>query len=164
MVLCFLLEPANSASKEMWNAYEQETEIDTLFVGSSVSSATFDPLIINDESAFYMGTPSQAIRQTLSGVKKAFDEHEIKTVIYGMDFFVFQQAPLQNAVLTFENIKARKGKWFYEGVRYVCSEDVRDTEASINYWFPWIYNKISISTEKDTLHIAGRIHARIVGD
>lgn len=150
LILCFFLEPMEGGSVGMWNAYEQETEIDTLFVGASVTAATFDPLLINEEwgiQSFNMGTPSQAIRQTLSGVKKASGEHEIKTVIYGMDFFVFQQAPLQNAVLTFENIKARKGNWLYEGLQYICLEDVWATEASINYWFPWVYNKISISQE-----------------
>lgn len=160
MILCFLLEPANGASGEMWSAYEQETEIDTLFVGSSVSSATFDPLIINDESgiqAFNLGTPSQSIRQTFYAVKKVVLEHDIKLIVFGMDFFSLQENVSRKATLTFENKKAKSENWMIDGIRYICSEEVRGTEDSINYLFPWVYNSVNISGEAVVNNIKQKI-------
>lgn len=148
--LNFLLVPANGASESMWDAYELEQEIDTLFMGASVASATFDPLIIDRElgvQSFNMGTPSQAIVQTKNALEKVVSEHEINTVVFAMDFFSLQQGVSSRAALTFEKAKAEQGNGITEGIRYMCSEGVRDAEDSINYLFPWLYNQVSISWE-----------------
>lgn len=146
-LLSFLIEPAYGASDMMWKAYYQEEEIDTIFIGSSLCSATFDPLIYDSRlgaKSFNMGTPMQSIEQNITAVETAFEEHDIKTVIIGMGFFVLQEEPYEDAALTFEKELARnKGgiKGFAESLEYVFSEPAREKEQSVNYWFPWIYNK-----------------------
>lgn len=146
--LSFLFVPANGASESMWDAYGQEEELDLLFMGASIASASFDPLIIDKElcvKSFNMGTPSQAIVQTKNALERAVSEHEIKTVVFAMDFFSLQQGVSSRAALTFENAKAEQGNGIVEGIRYMCSEGVRDTEDSVNYLFPWLYNHVSVS-------------------
>ena len=146
-ILCFLIEPANGSSDTMWREYFREKEIDTIFIGSSLCSATFDPLIFNERlgvKSFNLGTPMQPLNQNLKAVKTALRDHDIKTVIIGMGFFVFQEEPFTEAEVTFEKELARNIggiQGIVKGIEYTFSEEVRGTEKSINYWFPWIYNK-----------------------
>ena len=141
MVLCFALEPVNGASETMWSEYFKEPELDTIFVGSSVCSATFDPKLINEKlgvKSFNMGTPSQAIPQSIDALETALKDHEVKTVVLGMGFFGLQDEPMNEAELTFEKALAReKGgiTGVMESIDYLMSEDVRDTEKSLNYFF-----------------------------
>lgn len=153
MLLCFLIVPANGASDTMWSQYYQEEEIDTLFIGSSVSATTFDPQIFDEVlgvKSFNMGTPAQAISQSIDALEVAFSEHEIRTVVLSVGFFAFQETSIDEAEMSFEMGRAR-GQGGLEGlcssVRWLMSEGVIGTEKSINYFFPWIYNNVTISID-----------------
>lgn len=90
-VLCFLIEPARGSSATMWEEYYKETEIDTIFIGSSLCSASFDPQIFDEKlgvKSFNMGTPMQPLDQNLTALETAFEEHQIDTVVIGMGFFI----------------------------------------------------------------------------
>lgn len=146
-LMSFLIEPVYGSSDTMWTEYYQEEEIDTIFIGSSLCSATFDPQIFNQKlgvKAFNMGTPMQALEQNITAVETALEEHKINTIVIGMGFFVLQEEPFEEAEVTFEKALARKKggvEGFLKSLEYVSSENVFQTEKSINYWFPWIYNK-----------------------
>lgn len=145
--LSFLIEPAYGSSDVMWKSFFHEEEIDTIFVGSSLCSASFDPNIFNEKlgvKSYNMGTPMQSLTQNITAVETALEEHEIKNIIIGIGFFVLQEEAHEPAALTFEKELARnKGgmKGFLESMEYVFGESAREKEQSINYWFPWIYNK-----------------------
>ena len=145
--MSFLIEPTYGSSATMWTEYEQEEKIDMIFVGSSLCSASFDPKVFNEKlgvRAFNMGTPMQPLEQNISAVETAFEEHEIDTVIIALGFFVLQEEPFEEAEVTFEKALARHQgglKGIKKGLEYCFSEDVLQTEKSINYWFPWVYNK-----------------------
>lgn len=151
LLLNFLLEPAAGASDTMWNEYYQEDKIDMVFVGSSVCSATFNPVVFNEKlgvCSFNMGTPSQAIGQSLDALEVAFREHEIKRVVLGLGFFSLLEAPSDAAEMTFEKAYARRQggvKKIIENAEYIISENVINKEKSINYFFPWLYNHVAIS-------------------
>lgn len=153
-LLCFLLEPESGASGRMWAGYYAEEELDMIFVGSSVSQQTFIPDIFNEYmgvKSYNMGTPSQAVPQTLRAIDVAVEEHDIDTVVFGMGFSTLKYGPISEAELTFESARARQ-KGGIQGVlgtlSYIYSEDVRGTEDSINFLFPWLYNYESISIGK----------------
>lgn len=149
--LCFLLEPARGASELMWRQYYKEKEIDTLFIGSSLCQTSFDPYIFDEEmgvQSFNMGTPLQAMPQTVRALKTAIADHELKTVIFGMGFSTLKYEPVEEAELTFEKARAKeKGgiKGIWESMKYIFSKDVRTGENSINYLFPWLYNREDFS-------------------
>ena len=151
VLLCFLLEPAEGASDTMWDEYYQEEELDTIFVGSSVCAASFDPKVFNRRlgiQSFNMGTPSQAITQSLDALEVAFSDHKIERVVLGLGFFGLQEAPLDEAEMTFERAYTRKKggiKGIIESIDYLVSENVIDTEKSINFFFPWVYNHVTVS-------------------
>ena len=165
-VLSFLIEPAQGASATMWKQYYKETEIDTIFIGSSLCSAAFDPLIFDEQlgvKAFNMGTPMQALEQNITALETAFEEHDIKTVVVGMGFFVLQEDTYEDAELTFEKALAReKGgiKGGLHGLEYVFSNAAYDNEKSVNYWFPWIYNKETYSWEVMMQNVKSKLMQR----
>lgn len=162
-IMSFLIEPAKGASDMMWSSYYKQKEIDTIFIGSSLCSATFDPKVFEDKlgvKAFNMGTPMQALSQNASALETALEEHAIDTVIIGMGFFVLQEEVYEVAELTFEKELARNSggiKGYLKSMKYVLSETVRDSEKSINYWFPWVYNAESYSLESIKKNVNSKI-------
>lgn len=146
-ILSFLIEPARGASDNMWKGYYSEEDIEMLFLGSSLSSASFDPAVFERElgvNAFNMGTPMQSIASNKRALQVAVEEHDIQTVIIGIGFFVLQEEPFRDAEMTFEKELARHTgglKGWKRSLEYVLSDNMRESEKSINYWFPWIYNK-----------------------
>ena len=164
MVLCFLIEPVRGSSGTMWEEYYREEELDTVFIGASFCAATFEPYIFDEQlgvKSFNMGTPLQAVKQNISALKTALEDHDIKTVVIGMGFFSLQEDSLEQAELTFEKAKAEKKGGFWgmaEGMKYIFSEDVRDTEKSINFLFPWLYNQQEISWEFISQNVVAKLN------
>ena len=158
-MLSFLLEPARGASEIMWGGYYAEEELDTIFIGSSLCQGTFDPVMFNEQlgiKSYNMGTPSQALPQTIRALEVALAEHDIETVIFGMGFSSLKLDVLDEAELTFEKARAKKRggiKGIADALSYLYSEDVRDEENSINFFFPWLYNREEISVEMITENI-----------
>lgn len=163
MVLSFLLEPARGSSDMMWMEYYQEEEIDVAFVGASFCQAAFVPYVVDEimgVNSFNMGTPLQAIEQTLSAVETLLEEHDVDTVVLGTGFFVLQYETLDEAELTFEKARARnKSGWdaLEDTLEYIFDEKVRDTEKSINYFFPWTYNHQTITAEYIKKNVTNKI-------
>jgi len=153
MLLSFLLEPAKGSSDTMWTEFYQEEEIDFAFVGSSFCSTAFVPYVVDEimgVNSFNMGTPLQAIGQTVSAVETLLEEHNVDTIVLGTGFFVLQYETLDEAELTFEKARARKKSGLdamEDTLAYIFDENVRDTEKSINYFFPWTYNRQKITSE-----------------
>ena len=162
-ILAFALEPNLGASDMMWSEYYAEDEIDTIFVGASVCSASFDPAVFNERlgvKSFNMATPSQAIEQTIYAVETALEDHQIKTVIFGMGFFTLKGDEVKAAELTFRNARNRKiggMEGMVEQIKYMFSEGTIDAEASINYMFPWTYNHVEMNWESISNNIVAKL-------
>lgn len=163
MLLSFLLETVNGASEMMWKGYYAQEEIDTIFIGSSLCQGTFDPQIFDERlgtESYNMGTPLQAMPQTLKALETALEDHDIKTVIFGMGFSSLKLDALEEAELTFEKARAQQ-KGGLEGVKialsYIWSEGVRMDENSINFFFPWLYNRDEISVESISYNVRGKL-------
>ncbi|MBR2403880.1 MAG: SGNH/GDSL hydrolase family protein [Lachnospiraceae bacterium] len=149
--LSFVLEPARGSSELMWKQYYKEDDIDTIFIGSSLCLTSFDPYIFDERlgvKSFNMGTPLQAMPQTVRSLEVAIADHDIKTVIFGMGFSTLKYEAVEEAELTYEKARAReKGgiQGFVEGLKYIYSDGVRTDEKSVNYLFPWLYNRVDLS-------------------
>lgn len=163
MLLSFLIEPASGASRRMWSGYYAEKELDMIFVGNSICQQGFIPDIFNEKlhvKSYNMGTPSQAALQSKQAIKTAFEEHDIKTVIYAMGFSSLKYVPIPEAELTFERERVR-GMHGMKGVlrtaSYIYSENMAEKEASINFWFPWLYNYEDYSKETIAKNVSGKL-------
>jgi len=164
--LSFLLEPVSGVSDSMWSEYSGEAEVDTIFVGSSVCATTFDARIFDEVlgvKSFNMGTPAQPIGQSMDAIEIAYKEHEIKTVIMGTGFFIFQEDPTEEAEMTFTigHARLRGGiEGIAESITYMLSEEVIGTENSINYAFPWLYNHVEISVDAIYQNVVEKLQAK----
>lgn len=164
MALSFLLEPADGASGVMWKEYYLEDEIDTIFVGSSVSESTFNPYVFDEilgVKSFNMGTPSQAVPQTLQTIESALKDHDIKTVIFGMNYSTFKYSVYDEAELTFHKARVRNMeslRTYTESIKYMLSEELRGSEKSINFLFPWLYNRIELNAASILTNVKGKLH------
>ena len=162
-LLTFLIVPVRGASGTMWEEYYQEDDLDTIFIGASFCAATFEPYIFNEQlgvKSFNLGTPLQAIGQTMSAVETVTKDFEINTIIIGMGFFSLQQGSYDKAELTFERAKAEKKggiEGILEGFNYVFSEEVRGTEKSIQYFLPWLYNQEEVSLSFISKNVAAKM-------
>ena len=146
----------------MWSGYYAQEEIDTIFIGSSLCQGTFDPRIFDERlgvKSYNMGTPSQAMPQTLRALEVALADHEIETVIFGMGFSSMKLYAVEEAELTFERARAQQ-KGGIESIKtalsYIYSEDVRNKENSVNYFFPWLYNRDEISVEMISYNVSAK--------
>lgn len=163
MLLSFLLEPVRGSSDTMWAEYYQEDEIDVAFVGSSFCSTAFVPYVVDEimeVNSFNMGTPLQAIGQTVSAVETLLKEHDVETVVLGTGFFVLQYETLDEAELTFEKARISKKtglEALKEMLEYILDKDVRTTEKSVNYFFPWVYNRQQITEQYVKNNVADKI-------
>lgn len=146
MLLSFLIEPASGASGRMWSGYYDEQNLDMIFVGNSVCQQGFIPDIFNENlsvKAYNMGTPSQAVPQSMRAIEVALEEHDIKTVVFAIGFSSLKYEPISEAELTFESARTRqKGgiKGALATLSYMYSPEVVSQEESVNFLFPWLYN------------------------
>jgi len=109
--------------------------------------------------SYNMGTPSQAMPQTMQAIKVAIEEHEIKTIVYAMSFSSLMYEPIPEAEITFESARVRK-KGGIEGlidtVEYMLSSEVIASEKSVNFLFPWLYNYEELTIEAMTENAQGK--------
>ena len=163
LLLCFLIEPANGASARMWSGYYAQEELDTIFVGSSVCQQTFIPEVFDEKlgvKSYNMGTPSQAMPQTLQAIEVAMEEHEIKTIVYAMGFSSLMYEPIPEAEITFESARVRKKGGIdgtIETIKYMFSEDVIASEKSVNFLFPWLYNYEELTVDAMVKNAEGKL-------
>lgn len=165
MILIFILEPKESESKIMWQGFYKEKNLNMLFIGSSVCQRSFNPYIIDDilkTNSFNMGTPAQLLQQTYVGINEAVKKHKIKAVIIGMGHFTLTQKENLNAEIAFTKAKAAKRnkiEKIKEIINFIFSNDHIKKTESINYFFPWIFNRVNIDYENISNNIKNKINS-----
>ena len=153
--LTFLLEPAESSSSDnMWYGYQNQDQLDTIFVGSSLVSRSMDPEQFDQKvgtHSYNMGTNAQMFAQSYTAVETAWREHKIQNVILGIGYFEFQSRQgLGNEVAFYRARNHYSSLWesFGNNARYVFHPDNFESSVSINYFFPWVYDHVTV-TGKD---------------
>ena len=162
-LLKFMLEPYGSASQVMWDDYHKEDSLDQIFVGSSLCYVGISPYVVDDimgTNSFNMGTPSQYLAQTELAIKTAIEDHDIKRVVMCLGYFSLTGERSTIAEVAFLRAKVKEANLWEKlttYVNYAFDEDIVGTPASLNYFFPWIYNSVSLDS------IGSNIQAKIEG-
>ncbi|MBO4352831.1 MAG: hypothetical protein J5818_04990 [Eggerthellaceae bacterium] len=145
----FALAPYGSKSEVVWSEFRQTDDIDTICLGSSLAAHAYDPAAVDPicgTASFNMSTPLQETDESYLGLKEAMEHHEIKRVIYGVDYAAFIGEPNLYPARVFENEKW-KGDPFTErfsDLAYMLdSPDWLFDERSINWLFPWTEQQAS---------------------
>ena len=145
----FALAPYGSKSEVIWSEFRQTDDIDTICLGSSLAAHAYDPAAIDPicgTASFNMSTPWQETAESYLGLKEAMEHHDIKRVIYGVDYSAFIGEPNLYPARVFENEKW-KGDPFTErfsDLAYMLdNNDWLFDERSINWLFPWTEQQAS---------------------
>ena len=154
LLLSYFLVKANGPSEVMWKDFRKTEKIDTVYLGSSFSQMTFNPYIIDENTgwnSFNMGTPGQPLDQTKEALTAAIQEKHIKraVLIFGIPSLELTQNA--NARATFARAR-NYGCSLLEKLRldwnYVTNSENFNTEASLTYFFPWVYNGVDFEPKK----------------
>ena len=147
-VLNYVLVPYGSKSEIMWTDYYAQDDIDTIFVGTSITERTIDPSIIDkkwDCTSYNMATPLQQLPESLNAIETAYRDHGITRVVLGIDFDLLDEDAMlspSNAFLSMkfphESISEQVAD-VTEALSYASYWESRD---SLNMLCPWIYNHV----------------------
>lgn len=165
-LLTFVLEPAQSSSSDtMWYGYQSKENLDTVFVGSSLVSRSLDPDRydrIMGTNSYNMGTNAQMFAQSYTAIETAWREHGVKTVILGIGYFEFQSRQgIGNEVAFYRarNHYSSFGERLRNDARYVLNADNFSSSVSVNYFFPWVYDHVTVSASD----IAENVQEKLAG-
>lgn len=150
LLMSYMLIPAHGTYAQMWKNYEVKENIDTVFVGNSVCGVGFLAREVDKAAgttSVNMGTDGQDLNQSFLAIKTAVREHDIKTVVLGMEYITLQEANTGAVTVAFQvgRNQATKGlpgkalgMWDYMS----CDYWINRTE-SINVLFPWTSYHVS---------------------
>ena len=165
--LTFLLEPAQSSSSDnMWYGYQNQEELDTIFAGSSLVSRSLDPDRYDRRMGTHscnMGTNAQMFAQSYTAIETAWREHQVKNVILGIGYFEFQSRQgLGNEVAFYRarNHYSSMAERVRNDLRYVLDADNFGSSVSVNYFFPWVYDHVTVSVKE----IAENLRQKLASD
>lgn len=165
--LTFLLEPAQSSSSDnMWYGYQNQEELDTIFAGSSLVSRSLDPDRYDrrmETHSCNMGTNAQMFAQSYTAIETAWREHQVKNVILGIGYFEFQSRQgLGNEVAFYRarNHYSSMAERVRNDLRYVLDADNFGSSVSVNYFFPWVYDHVTVSVKE----IAENLQQKLTSD
>ncbi len=152
--LIYMLEPLQSSSSDkMWYGYQNQDEIDTIFVGSSLVSRSLDPDqydSVMGTHSYNMGTNAQMFAQSYTAIETAWREHGIQNVILGIGYFEFQSSQGIGNEVAFYRARNHYSSFverFRNDLRYIFSKENYSSAVSINYLFPWVYDHVTISLD-----------------
>lgn len=145
-----LIPSKDSSSDVMWYGYQNAEEIDSVFVGSSLVSKSLDPTTydaLTGAHSYNMGTNAQMFAQAYTAIDTAWREHHIKTAILGIGYFQFQMRQgIGNEVAFYQarNNYSSLAERIVNDWRYITAEENWEGAVSVNYFFPWVYDHVTV--------------------
>lgn len=143
-LLCFVLVPVDGSYSQMWRAYANEESIDTVFIGHSVCRMDVVKDVMEEKTGravFNLGTDGQDPGMSLLAVKTAAREHEIKTVVYIMDYYTLQHTFSEGPPISFQTSRMEATKTLGNKLLgladYMTCASWKNLPDSINILFPW---------------------------
>lgn len=150
-IMTFVFVPADGFNGRMWATYEDATDVDTIYVGSSVTLAAFDTFAIDKiagTKSINLGILQQDISQSKDTIELALSQREIKMVILGLQYFSLQFDSDEGSAVNFryelanhqEHLLGRLSK----SAAFVTQKERISQKNSINYFLPWVNNHVDI--------------------
>lgn len=160
-LLCNELEPLTHKSHAMWERYFAKSEIDTIFVGTSVAEMIDERLINEDTSlnSVNMATPSQYLGTSMEAVTLAAGQNPIKTVVLLMGFDTLERPEDLTSTISMEKSlyygapkKTAYPQRFMRNLKYSFEPRNIGTTDSVNKWLSWPVNSSRSFEQINTNH------------
>lgn len=167
--LTFVIEPTGSKSQVMWHDYYEQSDIDTVYVGTSQGERGFDPAAIDKEcgtSSYNMCTPSQLLEESFLGIKQAYKDHHIKRVVLSFEVSLVQSEDSPSPGGAYIRNKDRGKPLQFAKDALPCLTDDRfyGKKDSINWMFPWVINHVDAKPQKLYRNIKMKLDGTSIAD
>ncbi|WP_130838210.1 hypothetical protein [Lachnoclostridium sp. Marseille-P6806] len=147
--LSFALEPFHGSSEEMWRGFRAKPELTMVYAGSSQCIAGIDPSVIDGKLgsvSYNMGTNMQSFRNSRTAIEAAAARYSIRCAVLVLDDELLGTERYENfrAEASFARGKAVTAG-FPERIAgdaaFVTDPTFAGKPISLNYFFPWVYNR-----------------------
>ena len=169
VLLCFALEPYGALSEVVWAEYRTTQDIDTVFAGTSTTSYGLSPYVFDkdlglDSHSFNMATPGQTYTDTLTTLKQACSDHEIRRVVMLVGYESLLEVPYINASVAVTQAKcadeslpeaiADVGALLFNGYFF-------ERQYSLAALFPWTYAHVSYTPQAIAANVRNRLECNV---
>ena len=150
--LTYCLVPVDSPAASMWNNYRSHEPgtIDTVFVGDSLSYEDLNPVVFDaacGTTSYNMGTNAQCYADSVEALRTAIHDHHIKNAVFIFDYDFLKAGDERSSrpQSAFARAEAA-GRSLTDKIRissrYLFDEKYIVEPDSLNYFLPWISNRI----------------------
>ncbi len=147
----FALEPYGTKSEIAWTEFDAQEEIDTVFVGTSISARSLDPNAFDDHyktHSYNLSTPNQTLEESFIGLQTAYDRFHVKHAVIALEYTCLQTGLANNPGDAFMTKRASvvslpdtlKADWWL-----LVNKGAAQQSSSLNTPFPWISNHINFT-------------------
>lgn len=148
--LNYVFTPYRGSSGEMW-MYYQKAEPEMIYTGSSQCLCGIDPETVDDilrTSSYNMGTNMQSFRSSYVAIRAAVEEKGVRRVVLCVDDEITGLDRTDNfrADASFQrarNANTNRLTAGRETLSFLMDEPVLMHTGSINYFFPWSYDRVT---------------------
>ena len=146
--MAFALCPAGSKSEVVWTEYRNQESLDTIILGTSLMARSLDPEVVDahfDTHSFNMSTPSQGVSESYVALLEVLSNHDIKHVVYGVDFSALWPVYWGNVASVFMSEKWKGDvPWqrFEDMSHILVDNEWMFDPPSINWAFPWVQQRV----------------------
>ena len=144
VLVSYALTPSASKNAVVWEDYKKAENVDTLFLGSSLTYHAADPNTydeITDSNTLTLASADQSPEESLQAIKTAIADHPIKRVVYGVSFSELRLATPANPGSVFMRSRANAvpiGETSSSILEILFRYGGATGANSINGIFPWI--------------------------
>lgn len=150
ILLNYVLTPFRGSSFEMWNYYK-ESAPQMIYTGSSQCLCGIDPETVDEKLgtvSYNMGTNMQSFRSAYVVIRAAVEEKGVKKVVLCVDDEITELNRSDNfrADASFQrarNKSANLSTTVKETAEFLFDEPVLMHTGSINFFFPWTYDRVT---------------------
>lgn len=160
--LSFALVPYGSKSEVVWTQFDAQEEIDTLFVGTSLTARALDPNAFDARygtHSFNLATPNQTLEESLIGIQTAYERFHIGHVIIAFEYTCMQTGipnKLGDAYLSQRSRFVSPAQAIAANWWLLTQKGASEQTASINALFPWVFNRVSYTPDAIRDNIAAK--------
>mgnify|MGYP002510272706 CR=1 FL=1 len=166
VALTLVLEPYGSRSQLAWSDYERQDELDTIVVGTSHMEYGVDPAVLNKKcgcKAYNLGTPNQSVEESFLAIRTAWEDHQIKRVVFGLSPSALTSSTPPNpgsAFMRNRNLYVTPFEAAASIHEFMWKYGAATTAYSLDFVFPWASNPIRSLNPKA---LVANVKARIEG-
>ena len=171
VALTLVLEPYGSRSQLAWSDYAQQSELDTVLVGTSHMEYGVNPAVLNKRcgcKAYNLGTPNQSVEESFLAIRTAYEDHRIKRVIFGLSPSALTSSTPPNpgsAFMRNRNLYVSPLEALSSINEFMWKYNAATTAYSLDFPFPWASNPIrSLSPKALAANVKARIEGADVAD